>query len=293
MKMGADQARVFVAHYVNAQPAISQRLVDARGAVGFQIVFLRRADNQLMFLAPHLPAPELAKCRALLTEFERLANLARMAGPYDPLALAQAKGAAMSLGQMQQLQLLGEYTTAALIYHAGVNAYLAQEAPARIAPNHALDIYRQALGFHDLAAIRRLLDGDAPHIAALPMTPHQRECLLDALYQMARRLNLRDRAFGFLRMVWDMRPSVQRAVLLMDEAALVQDSDMVLMAGQYLDHLGALKPRHLAQMVVAYRRQGKIDLAHAVLDQLSGFDTDEALVLTQKLLVYLENPAAE
>lgn len=292
MKMEADTARVFVAHHVNGQPAISQRLVDPRGAVTFQIIYLRRPDNQLLFLAPHLPAPEFAHCRKLLAEFERMANLARQAGPYDPLALAEANGAPLSLSQMQQLRLMGEYTAAALIYHASVQMYLANPAPKRITPNHALDIYRQALGFHDLAAIRHLLDGDSPHLESVAMTPHQRECLLDALYQMARRIHQRDRAFGILRMVWQMRPSVQRAVLLMDEAALVQDSEMVLMAGKYLDHLGALKPRNLAQMVVAYRRLGQIELAHTALNQLSMVDTDEGLVLTQKMLAYLGNTAA-
>jgi hypothetical protein len=293
MKMGAESSAVYLAHYVYAQPAISQKLVNARGTVTFQIIYLRRPDNQLMFLAPRLPAAEMAQCRALMQEFERLANVARQAGPYDALALAQANGSALSLAQMQHLQMIGEYTTAALIYRASVETYLASPAPQRISPNHTLDIYRQALGFHDLDAIRRLLDGDGAHFPAVPMTPHQRECLLDAMYQMARRVNLRERAFGFLRMVWDMRPSAARAVLLMDDAALMQDSDMVLMAGQYLDHMGQLKPRNLAQMVVAHQRLGQIDMAHAGRSQLSMVETEEGLILTQKMLAFLDHAAAQ
>lgn len=287
MEKPAGSKSIYVAHYVRGQPAISQKHVDARGTISFEMIYTLAPDGAPQFLGPGITKGEYVQCRALMKQMLKLAEAMKSAGPFDPLALVDGTNNTVGVQQVLIMKMLDEYNTAVLIYADSVRAYLASPAGSKYRPDHAIDVYRQALGYNDLPNITRLVDKDGQRFQSLDLTPHQRECILDTMYHMSRRLNRRDAAFEYLLSAWAMRRYPERATVVMDEAAYYKKSDLIVDVAQYLESMGKMTPINLAQLAVAQHRLGSPAEALVTWRRLSTDPTRMGQMLTQKIGAFL------
>jgi hypothetical protein len=291
MEKPVKSKRVFVAHFVNGQPAVSEKHTDARGTITFGVVLVLGKDKSIAFLAPGFGPADVKRFLTLLDKADQVAKAQRAAGPFDPLRLCDTAQNPIDMQQIMSLKILADYTSSVLIYAATIDTYLNSPVADRFVFDYSLDLYRQAMGFHDLPSLTQLIAQDAPYIQSLPLGQHQRETIYDALYYMAHRIQKRDAAFEFLQRAWAARHSLARAAILIDEAAFFQKSDLIVEIAQVLAQAGRITPRNLAQLAVAHQRLGRRQDAYQALQTLSAVQAPEAQKLAQKIAQFLSNAA--
>lgn len=278
---------IFLAHFLHGQGAVSERRVDARGTISFDVVMLRGPNRAIAFQAPGLSRGDIARFQTMLDKSESLAAAQQKAGPLDALQLATVAGDQLDLPQILSLKLIAEYTGAALIYASNMASYLARPVAGRFQLGISLDLYRQALSFYDIPSIRRLVDEDGPKVLHHGMNAHARETVFDALFHMARRIGQREAAFEFLCKSWAAKHTLGRAYILMEEAVFYQKSLLIVEIATFLDAQGQMAARQLAQLAVAQHRLGQTDAALATFARLSGNAGETAQALAAKIAGFL------
>lgn len=278
---------------VGTQIIVSERVTDARGAVSYQAVLELAADGHAVAtrFAPDIGAQDLRQCREVVAQMQIHRHAMRGADPCDFLALHHGLGGGLSPVGLRLQRLWADYATALGVYSGVADAYLAQPAPQRVSPELSLDLYRQTLGFHDLARARRFLAEDGPVLRALPLSAHHRECIHDVFFHLARRLGDRRAAYGYLQQAWLAHPNPDRAQILIADAGLFQLSQDVITYAAYLSAHQPLAPQQLAQLAVAYARSGEMAKAKAILRQLATSETEEARRLAPKIAAFLKAQA--
>jgi hypothetical protein len=250
-------------------------------------VFVRGPNRTIAFQAPGYGKADIARFYAMLDKFDILANAQQKAGPFDALQLAHMAGDQLDLPQILSLKLIAEYTGAALIYASTMAGYLARPAAGRFQVGISLDLYRQALSFHDLPNIRRLVGEDGPKVVQHGMNSHARETVFDALFHMARRIGQREAAFEFLSKSWAAKHTLGRAYILIDEAVFFQQSPLIVEIAAFLDAQGQIGARQMAQLAVAQQRLGQTDAAMATFARLSAEKGENAQALAAKIAGFL------
>lgn len=183
---------------------------------------------------------------------------------------------------------MADYTSAALVYASAMTDYLAKPVGSRFQHSISLDLYRQALSFHDVPSMMRLVTEDGPSIPPFGLNQHARETTFDALFHMARRIGQRAPAFLFLSKSWAAKHTVGRGHILIDEAAFHKESALIVQIAAFLDAQGQLAARHMAQLAVAQQRLGKPDAALATFQRLSAVKGDDAQDLARKIAAFLD-----
>lgn len=275
---------------VGTQIIVSERVTDARGAMSYRAVLELAPDGDAVAtrFAPDLSVQDLRQCRALVAQMQIHRQAIRGADPCDFLALHHGLGGGLSPMGLRLPRLWAEYATALGVYCGVADAYLAQPARQRVSPELSLDLYRQTLGFHDLARARRFLAEDGPVLRALPLSAHYRECIHDVFFHLARRIGDRRAAYGHLQQAWLAHPNPDRAQILIADAGLFQLSQDVITYAAYLAAHQPLAPQQLAQLAVAHARSGDMAKARAALRLLDAGETQEARRLIPKIAAFLK-----
>lgn len=277
----------FLAHFLHGQGAITERRVDARGTINFDVVMVRGPNRTVEFLATGVGNAEIPRFHAMLDKFEILAKAQQKAGPFDALQLAKAGGDQLDLSQILSLRLIAEYTSAALIYASNIAGYLALPAAGRFQAGVSLDLYRQALSFHDVENIDRLVNEEGPIVLRRRMNNHACETVFDALFHLARRIGNREAAFEFLSRSWAAKHTIGRAFILLEDAVYYRRSALIVEIAAFLEEEGQMSARQMAQVAVAQARLGQTDAAMATFTRLAAQKGETAQILTDKIAKFL------
>ena len=282
--------RVFIPHMVGPKIIVSERVTDARGIVTYHAALQFDPDGAAVAhrFAHDLTANDLHKCRELVAQMQSYRQAMQSVDVCDFLGLRDHADYAPSPEGLRLLRLWADYATALHVFCGIADAYLAQPAQARVSPELSLDLYRQALGFHDLGRARRLLDEDGPVLGYKTLSAHYRECIYDTFFHLARRMGQRREAYGYLQHAWQARPNRERAEMLMGDASFYKLSDDVVRYASFLARQQPLSPQQLAQLAVAHARKGEMAKAEAALRDLQANATDDARKLAPKIAAFLK-----
>ena len=282
--------RVFIPHMVGPNIIVSERVTDARGIVTYHAAAQFGPDGVAVAhrFAHDLRADDLHKCRELVAQMQSYRQAMRSVDVCDFLGLRDQAGYAPSAAGLQLLRLWADYATGLHVFCGIADAYLAQPAQVRVSPELSLDLYRQALGFHDLGRARRFLDEDGPVLRHKTLSAHHRECIYDTFFHLARRMSQRREAYGYLQHAWQARPNRERAEILLGDASFFKLSDDVVRYASFLARQQLLSPQQLAQLAVAHARKGEMAKAEAVLGDLQANASDNARKLAPKIAAFLK-----
>lgn len=281
--------RVFIPHLIGADVMVSERLTDARGTVSYRAVLICAPDGQsfAQSLVTDLTEGDLRECHLLVGQMQHYRQAMRRADPCDFSALHAVGAFGTTHAGLRLLKLWAEYATAVLVFGRIADAYLAKAPQKRVSVALSLDLYRQALNFHDLDRAQRFLDEDGPVLDQRHLSAHYRESIYDVFFHLARRMGQKRAAYGYLQQAWAARPNRERAQILLADAGFFQQSQDVVAYADYLAGQTALSPQQIGTLAVAHARLGDMTKAAACLEDLRQSDAATASSIAAKIAAYL------
>lgn len=224
----------FVVHRRGKRIVISERYQSTTGAAQYRARVV--LENLRIVAAYHgkLTQAEQTRVKGLLEVLEELEQTLGETGVSQPANLASQLIKAQNPRQFELLVTQFEYFKSAYVFQSVLHNYAMRAPEDRFAPELSLDIYRQCADRLLLQQGHALLQKDRPRVEKTSVSPHHKECLWDAFYEICARMGEFEEAFEYLNNAFALNPSAPRAQGLLNIAKRLERAEDITRLETYL-----------------------------------------------------------